>query len=127
MTHRNQAACHATATGPVRMFAASLLLCGLSAASAFAADLAARIPVKEPRAPVSFSWTGFYAGLNAGIGSAQTRGSNPLGLAPNQLEDNGRGFAGGGQAGFNWQVAPNWVIGIEGDVGYLGIDHAPRS
>ena len=28
-------------------------------------------------------------------------------------------FAGGFQAGFNWQVAPNWVVGIEGDINYL--------
>jgi hypothetical protein len=36
------------------------------------------------------------------------------------------GFAGGVQGGFNWQLAPSWVIGLEGDIGYLGIDRSVR-
>lgn len=27
----------------------------------------------------------------------------------------------GGTAGFNWQFAPQWLVGLEGDVGTLGI------
>lgn len=68
------------------------------------------------------SWTGFYIGGNAGIATAQTRGSSLSSPFPAQIDDHGRGFAGGAQAGINWQFAPNWVVGLEGDIGRLGID-----
>ena len=29
-------------------------------------------------------------------------------------------FTGGIQAGYNWRFSPNWVVGLEGDIGYLG-------
>ena len=28
-------------------------------------------------------------------------------------------FTGGGQLGCNWQLDPNWVVGVEGDFNYL--------
>ena len=28
------------------------------------------------------------------------------------------GFIGGGQIGYNWQFAPNWLFGIEADISY---------
>lgn len=68
------------------------------------------------------SWTGFYIGVNAGVGTAQTRGIDPTGFSPGQYSDNGRGRAGGVQAGFNWQFSPNWMAGVEADIGRLGID-----
>jgi outer membrane immunogenic protein len=86
---------------------------------AVAADLgiAARAapPVFVP--PPAFDWTGFYIGANAG-GSI---GRNPTDLTSNGVVPEGSfiispaGFAGGGQIGYNWQVAPNWVFGLEGD------------
>jgi outer membrane immunogenic protein len=50
-----------------------------------------------------FSWTGCYIGGNIGYGW----GPFPA------LRD--REYQGGGQVGCNYQFAPNWVIGIEGD------------
>ena len=91
-----------------RIILPSLLAGALSAvgmASAFAADM----PMKYAPTPVAvpmLSWTGFYAGLNAGYGWASvgdTVGSNDLG-----------GFVGGGQLGYNWQTGPV-VFGLEGD------------
>jgi len=32
------------------------------------------------------------------------------------------GFFGGGQAGFNWQAAPTWVLGVEGDFDAANIE-----
>lgn len=98
----------------------AILLCATGMVAS-AADIPSPVYKAAPATPL-YNWTGFYAGLNAGIGTAQTRGSDPLALAPNQTEDNARGFAGGAQAGFNWQFAPNWLIGVEGDIGHLGID-----
>jgi hypothetical protein len=28
---------------------------------------------------------------------------------------------GGYTSGYNWQFAPNWVIGYEGETGYIGV------
>ena len=90
------------------------------AGSVQAADLKGA-PVYKAVAP-AYDWTGFYAGLNAGVGASQTNGGTD---AEFPVTDRAVvGFAGGLQAGFNWQFAPNWVTGIEGDIGYLGIDRS---
>jgi outer membrane immunogenic protein len=36
---------------------------------------------------------------------------NPLGVSFSRSRS---GFIGGGQIGYNWQVSPNWVVGVEG-------------
>lgn len=89
------------------------------ATAAWAADM----PVKALRYPVSktaaVDWTGFYVGGNLGVGL----GRNPTdatGLIPPVLITSSRiapfGFIGGGQVGYNWQVDPNWVWGVETDI-----------
>jgi outer membrane immunogenic protein len=76
----------------------------VSAASA--ADLRPAYKAPAPvAAPYAYSWSGFYIGAHAGGGWTD------LSLT----DDNATGFVGGGQIGYNWQFAPNWVIGIEGD------------
>ena len=68
-----------------------------------------------------FLVTGWYAGLNAGLGVSQTS-IDPF--FEGSIDRGGKGFAGGAQAGLNWQFAPRWVAGFEGDIGYLGVDRA---
>ncbi|MGL5164610.1 MAG: outer membrane protein [Afipia sp.] len=94
---------------------------------AFAADMALKAPVYKAVEP-GYNWTGWYGGVNAGLGISQTNVSlAPIGSAfIDVAERSGAGFAGGVQAGLNWQFAPNWVVGIEGDIGYLGIDRSFR-
>src|SRR5690349_2422519 len=76
----------------------------LAAAPAFAADLPARGPVKAPAyIPPAFSWTGCYIGVHVGGAFVADSGS-----------DNA-GFLGGAQLGCNYQFAPNFALGIEGD------------
>jgi outer membrane immunogenic protein len=71
-----------------------------------AADLSRR-PPPPIIAPVS-PWTGFYIGAHVG-GVAVSETVDQVGNTdPN-------GALGGLQAGYNWQVAPLWLIGIEGD------------
>jgi outer membrane immunogenic protein len=91
---------------------------------ASAADIPVKAPVYKAPVVVGYSWTGLYLGLNAGVGVSGTRATAP---APSTLA-NARadqsnifkaGFTGGVQAGYNYQFAPNWVAGIEGDVGVL--------
>jgi outer membrane immunogenic protein len=82
---------------------------------ALAADLAARPYTKAPAyaAPI-YNWTGFYIGGH--IGGAFGGNNNFAGLSTN---DDGR-FLGGVQVGADYQFAPNWVLGIEGQYSWLG-------
>lgn len=88
-----------------------------STAMASAADLAVKARSVVP--PVSvFSWTGFYAGVNGGIGGDKV--DYPFSALNNSVGGNFNltsfGGFGGGQIGYNWQFAPNWVLGIEADI-----------
>ena len=99
----------------------------LTASALSAADLPAQTRAK-PAAIAALplaDWTGFYLGVYAGVGVQRSHGSDPTGLTgPGEVEFIGEGFTGGGTAGYNYQVYPNWVVGLEGDFGYLGLDRA---
>ena len=104
----------------------SIVACAFTtilAGSASAADLRYKAP---PPPPAVYSWTGVYAGLNVGGGigvssTAQNATFNSTVLGINGLLAGGTnslamtGWLLGAQAGFNWQVAPSIVLGIEGD------------
>jgi outer membrane immunogenic protein len=101
---------------------------------AIAADVAPyyRAPLVQP----IWAWTGFYIGANAGwvdsVGQTITNtgtdtgagglgaGLNTFGAIPLTVNVNNRGFIGGGQVGYNWQIGPNWVWGLEGDLAGVG-------
>ena len=81
-----------------------------------AADLG-RPPVYRAPPPVAlpFSWNGCYIGGNIGGGWGSETASAPT-LAPGiSVTGDTSGVIGGGQVGCNYQFAPNWLIGIEGD------------
>lgn len=94
--------------------------------SAFAADMAIKAP--PPAVAPAYSWTGFYIGGNAGYG---WKGDPAVSFAPNDTLtlDNTcvggncppsalfgiNGALGGVQAGYNLQVNPNWLVGLETD------------
>lgn len=94
-----------------------------------AADMPARY-AKAPPAMVSpaYNWSGFYVGVHAGYGFSEddtvvTTGqltgnvANVAGGArPAQVRLDRDGFVGGGQIGYNWQLDPKWVIGVEADI-----------
>jgi outer membrane immunogenic protein len=76
------------------------------AASAEAADLyAPRAPYTVSQPLNAYSWAGPYLGGNLGYewGEVSNNPTKPS------------GFAGGVQAGYNWQRGP-WVFGVEGDI-----------
>jgi outer membrane immunogenic protein len=95
---------------------------------------AADMPVKAVRAPIPvYTWTGFYAGINGGYA---WRGDRTITFAPGDPAFQGavcpfgcpfdasnklKGAFGGLQAGYNWQVNPNFVAGIEADIQAAGI------
>jgi outer membrane immunogenic protein len=95
---------------------AALLL--VAPAGAFAADIAVvRYPPPAPAPgpapiPYLYNWTGFYIGANLGGAWESATITDPIFLTT--FSSNRSGFIGGGQVGYNWQLSPQWVIGIEG-------------
>jgi outer membrane immunogenic protein len=101
----------------------------LFAGPALAADLGTKPPAyKAPALVPVFSWTGWYIGANAGYGWGSS-------TSPTLKPDSGdildfadlaaaggnvfpslspKGFIGGGQIGYDWQVN-NWVLGLVAD------------
>jgi outer membrane immunogenic protein len=93
-----------------------------SAMSAQAADLPARSnPPSYYKAPseLPFSWTGFYAGINAGYAWGQSSWSDPA-VGADSGNFNTSGGVVGGQLGYNWQMGPV-VLGIETDADWMSV------
>lgn len=109
---------------------AATALIAVTSGAASAADLGPRY-TKAPMLAQAYSWTGFYIGGHVGGGWTSSDAaaiSTPLiGLDPASLDQKGSGVIGGGQIGYNWQFAPNWVIGIEGDISGTGIRKSTTS
>jgi len=117
----------------------TLLVVALSLGFAQAAS-AADMPVKArpiTPTPVPFSWSGFYIGGN--IGGAWSKADDfvttnspgvpgifavasnialvdALGTGSGDADAS---FTGGIQAGYNWQVSPQWLVGLEADINAL--------
>jgi outer membrane immunogenic protein len=115
-------------------------IAAVSAGAAVAADLPAayRPPVKAVAVAPLPTWTGFYIGGNLGGGwdkssSALSATSTDPTLAPAlaailaagsypaSLSPQGKGVIGGGQIGYNWQLASRAVIGLEADLQGSGL------
>jgi outer membrane immunogenic protein len=105
----------------------SVALIALAAAiPAVAADVPVRAPVYKAPAQVMtpWNWTGFYAGGHLGTGWGSKEWFNGDAGDENGFDLEGagkvRGFFGGFQAGYNYQI--NWVVvGIEGDFSWSGV------
>ncbi len=71
--------------------------------------------------PATYSWTGWYVGLNVGWASADIGHDVSV---PGYFDVASRGrndaITGGGQFGYNWLVAPLWLVGVEVDINYVG-------
>jgi outer membrane immunogenic protein len=93
-----------------------LAIAALTAASpAFAVDLT-RAPA--PAAPVPFSWTGCSIGGHFGFDVSDDRTTGPLGRS---ISFSSMGFVGGGQIGCDYQFAPRWVVGVEGQAAWTNL------
>jgi len=99
---------------------------GAVAVPALAADLPAKMPTKAPIAAVaSYNWTGFYLGAHAGYRWADANftsaaytfdpGSGVVAFPARNENYHPNGGIFGLQAGYNFMVAPKWLLGIEGD------------
>ena len=94
-----------------KLLSAGVVSAVMLSTTAFAADLPNR--KLTPAAPVAyapiFTWTGAYVGLNAGYGFGKITKSGAY-------FDDPKGFAGGGQIGYNYQLQNNVVLGLETDL-----------
>ena len=91
-----------------------VLVAVVAAAPARAGDFYGKAPAAA-MGPL-FSWTGFYLGGHVGGAFSSNEALNGLVTGNNS---NGR-LLGGVQGGFDYQFAPNWIAGIEGQYSWLG-------
>jgi outer membrane immunogenic protein len=99
-----------------RTICAAPLALVLAASAANAADLPPRTAVPASAAyaapPSVYSWTGLYAGFNAGYAtSGDDAFNNFAGTSGGKV----KGAIGGAQIGYNYQLSPMFVVGIEND------------
>ncbi|WP_291862516.1 outer membrane beta-barrel protein [Bradyrhizobium sp.] len=100
------------------------------AVNAQAADLAVRAPYLKAPVAMVYDWTGFYVGVNAGVGLGRNNQTLTVPGFPSfeQSYLSPFGALGGVQAGYNWQsntALGRLVLGIEADIQGAGIrdDH----
>lgn len=104
-------------------FAAAFGLAG----AASAADIAARpVYTKAPVVAPAWSWTGSYIGGYVGGAWSDPCSSVPVNAAGVPLFGGGpacynfgSSVIGGYTGGYNYQFAPNWLIGYESETGYM--------
>src|SRR5262245_46817420 len=103
---------------------------------ASAADLPRNAPAIAPT-PIPPSWTGFYIGGDLGgawmkgqdyafadPGNAAFNTCGPCLLpysSPGLSGDHDLGVLGGFHVGYNWQFAPTWLLGVEGDFAWTSL------
>lgn len=91
----------------------------------YGADLPVKAPAyKVPPAVALYNWNGFYVGANVGYGWAHTSSdaySMVTGALTGSSTNDRNGIVGGGQVGYNWMFAPQWLLGIEGDFDGAGM------
>jgi outer membrane immunogenic protein len=104
-----------------RIFLASAALL-VTAASAQAADMAAKAPYYKAPIVAVYDWTGFYIGVNAGVGIARDRTGHSF--TNDSLYQAPQGGFGGGQIGYNWRgdsLLGPIVYGLEADIQGAGL------
>ena len=87
---------------------------------ACAADLGTKAPVYQAPPPLLYNWSGFYVGANIGYGwnnIDNTTSSLTTGAVDSTVSSERAGVFGGGQIGYNYLINPNFLIGIEADLG----------
>lgn len=106
----------------------------VSALSFVTAAQAADMPVKAPAIAPVYDWNGFYAGVNIGGGwghSSADYASNDVssillfspgvGGLPPSASIKSAGVLGGFTLGYNWQVNPTWLVGLETDFDFANV------
>ena len=69
---------------------------------------------RSPPQALPFNWTGVYLGADVGGAWASVQ-SNPVGTGSTS------GAVGGLYAGYNWQFAPQWLLGVDLDMSWTDL------
>ncbi|HWK95983.1 MAG TPA: outer membrane protein [Pseudolabrys sp.] len=94
---------------------------GLLSASIMPVAAADVSPVNKVFSPTrAFTWSGVYAGVNAGYAFGDADSFLAVGGATNPLSSKYDGFIGGVQLGYNWQTGPA-VFGVEVEMNYADV------
>lgn len=91
----------------------SMVRLGLNYRFGSFSNSASAMPVKAQAVPAG-RWNGSYIGVHGGYGRGNYE-TSVAGAATNLDPDGGFG---GIQTGYNWQFAPNWVLGAETDTSW---------
>jgi outer membrane immunogenic protein len=106
----------------------ALMVAFTAVSAVHAADFPSKAVYKTPSTVAVATWSGFYVG--AGIGArwtdsdwTTTAAFDPTGAPTPFTTDPNGAFSNAalrlsGYAGYNWQVSPTWVLGLEGDFGW---------
>jgi len=103
--------------------AAITLFAVMNAGCLSAADLSygQQPAYQQPLNRVASAWQGFYVGAHAGYSWGNFDGT--LNPGPTNLGFNGSSISGGLFTGLNFQLTPQYLAGVEGDISFLN----PRS
>src|SRR5580692_7301717 len=111
----------------VRKLLIGTIAATLAAAGANAADMAAPTYAKAPVMAPAYSWSGFYIGVNGGYGWEDPtvvltpNDPNVVGSPVSPASWTNSGGFGGGQIGYNYQFARQWLAGLEADIDVSGL------
>jgi outer membrane immunogenic protein len=111
--------------------ATTWLVALMAAGAASAADMSVKAPRSAPVVPAS-DWTGPYIGAELGgkwsdVNWTATSLRDPPGVfvgiplpmdASSPRSYRPASLRAGGYLGYNWQIAPQWVVGVEGDAAW---------
>lgn len=93
------------------------LVAALATVPAFAAD-----PTVEAPVGAGFSWSGHYAGLQAGYAWGNSTADYFATLPPGETPIDPDGGLIGGYVGYNYQFTNNVVLGVDTDIAYANVD-----
>jgi outer membrane immunogenic protein len=120
----------------MKSLAGAIIILAAAIGSATGADMA----IKAPPPPAAPTWTGLYFGANVGYGWGDSRtdiaGNGGISIFPGAVagfpgfpsnfafaDSDHAGLKGlivGGQIGYNYQLSPRWVVGVEADLQSAG-------
>jgi outer membrane immunogenic protein len=87
-----------------------------TAGTAQSADMAVKAPILKAPAAQVYDWTGFYLGVNGGLSVARDRTELRVLTTADRSNLSPFGAIGGAQAGYNWQINKDWLVGVEADI-----------
>jgi outer membrane immunogenic protein len=89
---------------------------------AYAADMKGHGGLKDlPYVETAWNWSGFYGGATVGYGFGTSDGYLQRNANHGEASNDPSGGLLGLTLGYNHQIAPQWIIGVEGDISFADI------